>query len=207
MASRIIDELKSIKQEVDESAIRKSIIDFFDEMDVDDVDKRTLLAISLEQIFREMFLMALAGEMAREELIDRLITEYSMMIVASGYRPNYGHIERVCEDVVDNTLKKIDTPYMTSTDRSITIAETETNNVANYDGYEEAKSNGKTEKVWKTLGDNRVRPTHQAVDGMTVGIDEFFYVGNAEMLYPGDELNAYDSPEELVGCRCWCEFQ
>ena len=56
MASRIIDELKSIKQEVDESAIRKSIIDFFDEMDVDDVDKRTLLAISLEQIFREMFL-------------------------------------------------------------------------------------------------------------------------------------------------------
>ena len=202
MASRIIDELKSIKQEVDESAIRKSIIDFFDEMDVDDVDKRTLLAISLEQIFREMFLMALAGEMAREELIDRLITEYSMMIVASGYRPNYGHIERLCEDVVDNTLEKIDTPYMTSTDRSITIAETETNNTANNDEYEEAKENGMTQKTWVAFHDNKTRETHREVDGTTIPIDDMFQVGMAEMRFAGDEELAYDYPEELCHCRC-----
>ena len=207
MATRTLDELKTIKKEVDESAIRKAIIDFFDEMDVDDVNKRTELAINLERIFRDLFYLAIIGETSREELIARLISEYSQEIVASGYRPNYAHIERVCEDVVDNTLEKIDTPYMTSTDRSILIAETETNNVANYDGYEEAKANGATEKVWVTLGDNRVRPTHQAVDGLTVGIDEYFHVGNAEMLFPGDEIHAYDHPEELCGCRCWCEFQ
>lgn len=207
MASRIIDELKSIKQEVDESAIRKSIIDFFDEMDVDDVDKRTLLAISLEQIFREMFLMALAGEMAREELIDRLITEYSMMIVASGYRPNYGHIERVCEDIVDNTLERLDTPYMTSTDRSITIAETETNNAANNDEYEEAKENGMTEKVWCTEQDDKVRSTHREIDGVTIGIDELFQVGEAQMRFPCDEELAYDNPEELCHCRCHILYQ
>ena len=207
MAARTLDELKTIRKEIDESAIRKAIIDFFDEMDVDDVNKRTELAISLEQVFRNIFMLAIAGELAREEMINRLITEYSMAIVASGYRPNYEHIERVCEDVVDNTLEKIDTPYMTSTDRSITIAETETNNTANYDGYEEAKAEGKTEKIWKTMGDNRVRMTHQAIADEVIGIDELFQVGDAEMRFPCDEELAYDSPQETVGCRCWLEFQ
>ena len=131
MAARIIDELKTIKQEVDESAIRKAIIDYFDEMNVEDVNKRTETAISLERVVRNILLLALAGEMAREQLIDNLISEYSMIIVASGYRPNYAHIERVCEDIVDNTLAKIDVEYMTSAERSIVIAETETNNAAN----------------------------------------------------------------------------
>lgn len=207
MATRIIDELKTIKKDIDESAIRKAIIDFFDEMDVDDVAQRTELALSLEKIFREIFFLALAGELTREQLIDELITDYSMAIVGSGYRPNYAHIERVCEDVVDNTLEKIDVPYMTSTDRSITIAETETNNTANYDGYEEAKAEGKTEKIWKTMGDNRVRMTHQAIADEVIGIDELFQVGDAEMRFPCDEELAYDSPQETVGCRCWLEFQ
>lgn len=207
MAQRTFDELKTIKQDVDEAAIRKAIIDFFDVMDVDDVDKRTTLAISLERIFRDMFYLAVVGEVSRDNLIDRLITEYSLLIVASGYRPNYAHIERVCEDVVDNTLEKIDVPYMTSTDRSITIAETETNNTANYDGYEEAKAEGKTEKIWKTMGDNRVRMTHQAIADEVIGIDELFQVGDAEMRFPCDEELAYDSPQETVGCRCWLEFQ
>lgn len=206
MASRIIDELKTIKKDVDESLIRKSIIDFFDEMGVDDVDKRTLLAISLEQIFREMFLMALAGELAREELVDRLITEYSMVIVASGYRPNYRHIERVCEDIVDNTLKGIDTPYMTSTDRSILIAETETNNAANYDALEEARANGMTMKTWVAFHDNRTRETHREVDGTTIPIDDMFQVGMAELMYPCDEINGYDTPEEVVNCRCHATY-
>lgn len=202
MASRIIDELKIIKQDVDETAIRKAIIDFFDEMEVDDVAQRTELAVSLEKIFREMFLVALAGELAREELINRLITEYSMAIVGSGYRPNYGHIERVCEDIVDNTLERLDTPYMTSTDRSITIAETETNNAANNDEYLEAKENGMTQKTWVAFHDNKTRETHREVDGTTIPIDDMFQVGMAELMYPCDETNGYDNPEELVNCRC-----
>ena len=206
MAARIIDELKTIKQEVDESAIRKAIIDYFDEMNVEDVNKRTETAISLERVVRNILLLALAGEMAREQLIDNLISEYSRIIVASGYRPNYAHIERVCEDIVDNTLAKIDVAYMTSTDRSIVIAETETNNAANYDGYEEAKENGKTQKVWITLQDNKVRQTHSEIDGMTIGIDELFQVGAAEMRFPCDEELAYDFPEEIVNCRCSLEY-
>ena len=206
MAARIIDELKQIKQEVDESAIRKSIIDYFDEMNVDDVDKRTATALSLEKVVRNILLLALAGEMAREQLIDRLISEYSMIIVASGYRPNYAHIERVCEDIVDNTLAKIDVEYMTSAERSIVIAETETNNAANYDGYEEAKEDGKTQKVWVTMADQKVRQTHMDIDGMTIGIDELFDVGEAQMRFPCDEEMAYDFPSEVVNCRCHLEY-
>lgn len=202
MATRTLDELKIIRHKAEESAIRKAIIDFFDEMEVDDVGKRTELAISLEKIFREMFLMALAGELAREELISNLITEYSMAIVASGYRPNYGHIERVCEDIVDNTLKGIETPYMTSIDRSITIAETETNNAANNDEYQEAKENGMTQKTWVAFHDNKTRETHREVDGTTIPIDEMFQVGMAELMYPCDEINGYDFPEEVCNCRC-----
>jgi len=207
MATRIIDELRSIKQEADESAIRKAIIDFFDEMEVDDVGKRTELAISLEKIFREMFLIALAGELAREQLINKLITEYSMAIVASGYRPNYAHIERVCEDIVDNTLKGIDTPYMTSTDRSIAIAENETNNTANADEYMTAIENGKTEKTWHTEKDNKVRKTHREVDEITIPIDELFQVGDAEMRFPCDMELAYDSPQETNNCRCHISYR
>ena len=204
--ARIIDELKTIKQDLDESAIRKAIIDFFDEMDVDDVDKRTALAISLERIFRDMFYLAVIGEVARESLIDRLITEYSMLIVASGYRPNYAHIERVCEDIVDNTLEKIDTPYMTSAERSILIAETETNNAANNDELEEAKENGMTMKTWVSERDNKVRLTHTEVDGTTIPIDDMFQVGEAELMYPCDEENGYSNPEEIVSCRCHLEY-
>lgn len=206
MATRTLDELKTIKKEVDESAIRKAIIDFFDEMDVDDVNKRTELAINLERIFRDLFYLAIIGETSREELIARLISEYSQEIVASGYRPNYAHIERVCEDVVDNTLEKIDVPYMTSTDRSITIAETETNNVANNDEFEEAKANGATMKTWVTERDNKVRLTHTEVDGTTIPIDDMFQVGMAQLMFPCDEENGYDSPDEIVNCRCHLEY-
>ena len=205
--ARIIDELKTIKQDLDESAIRKAIIDFFDEMEVDDVDKRTTLAISLERIFRDMFYLAIIGEASRDEMIARLISQYSQEIVASGYRPNYAHIERVCEDVVDNTLEKIDTPYMTSTDRSILIAETETNNIANNDEYQEAIDNGKTEKIWHTMADNKVRQTHRDIDGATIPINDLFQVGEAEMRFPCDEELAYDSPQEICGCRCTVSYR
>ena len=200
--ARIIDELKNIKQEADESAIRKSIIDFFDEMDVDDVDKRTEMARALERVFREILFLALAGELSRDELVEKLIIEYSQVVITVDYRPNYGHIERVCNDIVDNTLEGLNNPYMTSTDRSITIAETETNNAANNDEYLEAKENGMTMKTWTAFHDKKTRQTHRDVDGTTIPIDDMFHVGMAELMYPCDETNGYDTPEEVVNCRC-----
>lgn len=57
----------------------------------------------------------------------------------------------------------------------------------------------KGNKSWITVGDERVRPTHERADTQTVAIDEKFQVGNDELMYPHDENG---SPEETVNCRC-----
>lgn len=208
MAARIIDELKQIKSEIDELSVRKIIMDYFDEMGIpeEEISRRTNAAVDLERVIRNLFLLSLAGEVTREELINRLISEYSQIVLSYGYRPNYAHIEHVAEDVIDHTLEKLDVEYMTSEDRAITIAENEINNAGNGDELLEAKENGKTLKTWKSFHDNKTRQTHIEVDGVTIPIDDMFQVGMAELMYPCDEINGYDNPEETVNCRCHAEY-
>lgn len=58
-------------------------------------------------------------------------------------------------------------------------------------------------RVWDSAGDSRVRPTHKALDGQTVGLDEPFVspLTGARMMHPGDtSLNA--PGREVIGCRC-----
>lgn len=51
-------------------------------------------------------------------------------------------------------------------------------------------------KRWKATKDSRVRDSHSALDGETVGIDERFSNG---LLYPCEPGGA---PEETINCRC-----
>jgi uncharacterized protein with gpF-like domain len=60
------------------------------------------------------------------------------------------------------------------------------------------------DKTWCTVGDNRVRETHEEVDGETIPIEEPFVVGGVEMMMPRDP--EVDAPEETDGCRCWLEY-
>lgn len=59
---------------------------------------------------------------------------------------------------------------------------------------------GATAKTWRTKKDDRVRLTHGAMEGETVGIDEKFYTADGnELLYPGDP----EAPlSETANCRC-----
>jgi hypothetical protein len=63
-----------------------------------------------------------------------------------------------------------------------------------------AQQSGLTlQKEWLATGDSHTRFTHMEADGQTVGMDEPFIVGGAELQYPGDP----DGPsQEVVGCRC-----
>ena len=56
-------------------------------------------------------------------------------------------------------------------------------------------------KEWITVGDDRVRPAHAAVDSDQVDADQPFRVMGEELMYPGDtSLGA--SAANVVNCRC-----
>ena len=86
-----------------------------------------------------------------------------------------------------------------SVDDIVRIAETETHRIANTAALETAKKAGATNKTWITMLDEKVRSTHEYLEGMTVGIDDEFYT------YDGDHAFApglFDLAENNVNCRC-----
>ena len=57
--------------------------------------------------------------------------------------------------------------------------------------------------MWNTAGDNRVRDSHEAMDGQEVGMGDMFVDGDGnELEYPGDQRAP---PETVIGCRCYRE--
>ena len=57
-------------------------------------------------------------------------------------------------------------------------------------------------RVWKTMHDEKVRPTHRKAYNQRRRIDNPFKVGGAHLLYPGDPMGPI---EETANCRCWVE--
>ena len=83
------------------------------------------------------------------------------------------------------------------------VVETDGNRVYNTGGVEGAKSVGATSKTWRTMMDDRVRDTHNYLEGVTVGIDEKFFTYDGDSArYPGD----FEAPQNSINCRCWLEF-
>lgn len=204
MAIRQIDELKAIRKELDELSATQEIAKYFEEMDLpsEEIELRIKVANDFQRFFRDLFLAMLVGEGLRESYINDIRNEYIRICDRYDLIPNMAHIDRLAETIVDNTLQNIDTEYYTSIGRSINIAECETNNSANYDDLQDAINNGYTQKTWVTMRDNKVRETHVVLDGVTIGIDELFQVGDAQMRFPCDEEYAFDSPQEINNCRC-----
>lgn len=65
-------------------------------------------------------------------------------------------------------------------------------------------NNIKVVKVWYTMNDERVRDTHQAMEGVEVDFDkEFTLPSGATCLYP----KASGMPSEDINCRCYCEYK
>lgn len=58
-------------------------------------------------------------------------------------------------------------------------------------------------KVWHSVGDNKVRHTHHALNRKSVGIDQSFVSPSGALIaYPGDPKAP---AAERVCCRCWME--
>lgn len=59
-------------------------------------------------------------------------------------------------------------------------------------------------KTWRTVGDMRVRATHEPLEGLTKALDEKFYtIDGDEALFPG----GFRNPANVINCRCWLDFE
>ena len=58
-------------------------------------------------------------------------------------------------------------------------------------------------KTWRTVGDDRVRDTHDFLEGTTLPMGERFqtYDGDSALM-PG----GFDKAENNVNCRCWLDY-
>ena len=182
------------------------IEEWFELMDIsqEDKEKRIRMANKLNEVFAWMMAyvttaLLLGQEVERDYLVSTLIIRIGDVTTASG---DYitRQIDKFSNEVVDTTLKHVEEAYFLSPERQSIIAVNEANTLCMSEEMDAAYNDGYTMKTWVTERDNRVRKTHKEVEGKTIPIDEYFYVGASRLLFPGDELNGDD--EEIANCRC-----
>lgn len=115
------------------------------------------------------------------------------------------YIPLFISQLVETTLKHPGEEYFTSVERAAAISCNESNTVFGSQELVDAKALGKKYKQWNTELDERVRPTHQDVEGVKIPIDDLFLVGESLMEFPKDTLHGAD-PQEIVNCRCSLSF-
>ena len=123
--------------------------------------------------------------------------------LSSNYAPSVDDVMKVVDaEVAGKTWRERVEDYFANggTGEDIArIADTETHRIANTAALDTARQAGATNKTWVTMLDDRVRETHDYLEGMTVGIDEDFYT------YDGDHASApglFELAENNVNCRC-----
>ena len=205
----VIDQLNDIKAD---ETIEEEIRQYFSKMEISDEQKeeRENFAKELFEIMALFFFFVHATEETQgiqdiEYYISMLRRRYGNLIGSrlDDYLTDY--VNYISLEITNATFNNINDDYFLSKQRALDIAETEANTVLNYTDYEDAIKNGFTKKTWKTERDNRVRKSHMAVDGKTIGIKDYFKVGGDEMLYPHD-LSQNPKPQNIVNCRCTCIY-
>lgn len=91
--------------------------------------------------------------------------------------------------------------------KAVRIARTETHRVKEAGTFESAlkgeKAGIKQVKTWNSSNDGRTRKEHRRLDGETIPLDEYFRLGSAETLKPGDTGRA----EHDINCRCFLTYE
>ncbi len=91
--------------------------------------------------------------------------------------------------------------------KELSLVRTEARRVQEFTKFETMKEVDKQVglvKVWHTMKDEAVRSTHQAMEGVEVGMDEEFTLpSGATCLTP----TGTGVPEEDCNCRCYCEYK
>ena len=87
----------------------------------------------------------------------------------------------------------------------VRIAETDATRIYNQGAVDAVRANGaedSVQKCWRTMEDDRVRDTHQYLEGMVVPFGSEFWTWDGDHAeYPG----GFDLPENNINCRCVVE--
>ena len=89
-----------------------------------------------------------------------------------------------------------------SLDGILRIIDTEAHRDYNTGVYDAGSKSGVSglKKVWHTMMDNKVRDPHSYLEGVKVGLDDYFYTYTGDYaLYPG----GFGVPELDCNCRCY----
>lgn len=186
-----------------------------------ELERRIRLAMDMEEVFATFFEIIMMGVISEATVKQQLTYDIYDILGDTKYFETEEQKDKYISNLVTETYRSTienlakypndydytgESPYWTSTDRAMFIAEEESNTVHNSREFIEASGLGKTHKIWMDYGDDRVRPTHQIVNGAKIPIGSYFDVGAAKMLYPRDVTSAQSTgalhPEEVVKCRC-----
>ena len=109
---------------------------------------------------------------------------------------SYSQMAKRMKDVVNGDYQK-----------AVRIARTETHRVKEAGTFESALKGEKAGitqvKTWNSSNDSRTRKEHRRLDGETIPLDEYFRLGSAKTLKPGDTGRA----EHDVNCRCFLTYE
>lgn len=79
------------------------------------------------------------------------------------------------------------------------VLDTDMTRVYNTAVLNTAKANGATKKTWHTMMDDKVRDTHQPLEGVTIPIDAEFYTWDGDH---AQQPSGFTKAENNVNCRC-----
>lgn len=188
---------------------------YFDSMEIteSEKEKRKSLAEKLRDYFLPililLFTMQQYGvEIDWEEIRIRIEIGYKKAIDGVIDLDDYmkRHITNFSYDVVDSTQEHQTDPYYYSIDRSILIAENESNAAFSQQEFSNAIKSGKTKKQWIDVRDKRERETHRKVGRTIKPINEPFMVGNSLMMFARDSETFGAEAKEIVNCRCTTKY-
>ena len=139
---------------------------------------RVLIAMALEDRFLEILSLVEIRQKQNKPWLGEVIELFTLAFLAVANR-------RVADDTITekatrfgqevglSTFTHQDDDYMTSADRAINMAATESNAIMCYGELSDAVKAGKTMKRWRTIIDGREREWHEEVNGVTIPIDEY----------------------------------
>ena len=113
----------------------------------------------------------------------------------------------------DRISRWVDENGNVDVDAILRIAETEVTHNYNrgaFDSAKEVSGNAKRygasglTKTWQTMRDDKVRDTHDALEGVTVPMEERFATPDGDSaMHPGD----FAEPENNINCRCYLVYK